>query len=286
MVQPTFWKRHYQLRGNVPLTLGERTLIMGILNVTPDSFSDGGKYNSVEKALQHVETLIQDGADIIDIGGESTRPGFVPISAEEEIERVVPVIQAIHERFPAVPLSIDTYKAKTAKAALEAGAHILNDIWCLKYDPEMAVVAAQYECPVIINHNRHDNDYNDVMQDVIRDLLESVEIAYAAGVKKEQIWLDPGIGFAKNYEQNLDVHARLDQINALGFPVLLGTSRKKFIREALQMTVDEIDEGTISSNVLGIAQGSQIVRVHDVKAMKKATLMADTLLYRLPQYKE
>lgn len=286
MVQPTFWKRHYQLRGNVPLTLGERTLIMGILNVTPDSFSDGGQYNSVDKALQHVATLVQDGADIIDIGGESTRPGFVPISAEEEIERVVPVIQAIRDRFPSVPLSIDTYKARTARAALEAGVHILNDIWCLKYDPEMAVVAAEYECPVILNHNRQDNHYDDVMADVIRDLLESVEIAYAAGVKKEQIWLDPGIGFAKNYEQNLDVHARLDQLNALGFPILLGTSRKKFIREALQMNVDEIDEGTISSNVLGIAQGSQIVRVHDVKAMKKAALMADTLLYRLPQYKE
>lgn len=286
VVQPKFWTRNYQLRGQVPLQLGQRTLVMGILNITPDSFSDGGKYNSVERALEHVDQLIIDGVDIIDIGGESTRPGFVPVSIEEEIKRVVPVIEAVRQKYPSIPLSIDTYKAATAQAALEAGAHIVNDIWCLKYDPQMAHVVAEYGCPVILNHNRTDANVEYGIADVITDLLESVEIAMSAGVARDQIWLDPGIGFAKTYEQNLDIHARLDQLNALGYPVLLGTSRKKFIREALNRAVDEIDEGTIASNVLGITQGCQIVRVHDVPAMKKAALMADALLYRLPQYKE
>lgn len=286
MIQPIFWSRNYLLRGDVPLQLGERTLIMGILNITPDSFSDGGKYNSLELAMQRVDELIADGMDIIDIGGESTRPGFTPVTIEEEIARVVPVIKAVREKYPLLPISIDTYKAETARAALQAGAHIINDIWCLTYDSQMAVVAAEFDCPVILNHNRQDNDYKDCTADVIQDLLNSVNIAIAAGVSKEQIWLDPGIGFAKNYEQNLEVHARLDQLNQLGYPVLLGTSRKKFIRNALDMDVDEIDEGTIASNVIGITQGCQIVRVHDVRAMKKAALMADALLYRLPQYKE
>lgn len=286
MVQPKFWSRHYQLNENTALTLGERTLVMGILNITPDSFSDGGKFNSIIHALAHVDQMVENGVDIVDIGGESTRPGFTPVSSDDEIERVVPVIKAISERYPLLPLSIDTYKAATAQAALDAGAHIINDIWCLTYDAQMAAVAAAYQCPVILNHNRHNTEYENVVQDVITDLLKSVDIALSAGVKREQIWLDPGIGFAKTYEQNLEVHASLDQINALGFPVLLGTSKKKFIRDTLQMQVDEINEGTIASNVVGITQGSQIVRVHDVKAMKKAALMTDGLLYRLPQYKE
>lgn len=286
MSVPSFWHRSYKLRNNVSLELGSRTLIMGILNVTPDSFSDGGKHNSVEKAIAHAQKLIEDGADIIDIGGESTRPGFTPISVEEELERIIPVIHGIAEKYPNIPLSIDTYKSETAAKALEAGAHIINDIWCLMYDGNMASVAAQYECPVILNHNRRDASYTNVVQDVVADLKQSAELALAAGVKQQDIWLDPGIGFAKDYEENMEVHAHLDRIQALGYPVLLGTSRKKFIRDTLQLEASDIAEGTLASNVIGIAQGCQIVRVHDVKAMKKAAMLADAILYRRQNNKE
>lgn len=286
MSAPTFWKRSYTLNNDVSLELGNRTLIMGILNVTPDSFSDGGKHNTLDLAVAHAQKLIEDGADIIDIGGESTRPGFTPVSVDEELERVIPVIQAIAAKFPNIPLSIDTYKSETAAKALDAGAHIINDIWCLKYDGQMADVAAQYQCPVILNHNRENSDYAAVVQDVVSDLKYSVELALAAGVKHEDIWLDPGIGFAKGYEENMEVHAHLDQIHALGYPVLLGTSRKKFIRDTLQVEASETLEGIIASNVIGIAQGCQIVRVHDVQAMKKAAMLADAILYRISNKKE
>lgn len=287
MIQAKYWSRNYKLKGGVPLILGQKTLIMGILNATPDSFSDGGQYNSVQKALRHVETMIEAGVDIVDIGGESTRPGFVKISVDEECNRVIPIIEAIANRFPQMALSIDTYKSATARAALEAGAHIINDIWCLKADEQMAKVAAEYDCPVILNHNRENVPYSELMRDIIADLLESVKIAADAGVNRQHIWLDPGIGFAKTYEENLDVHARLTEINALGYPVLLGTSRKRFIRQTLQTEqAEETQEGTIASNVLGITQGCQIVRVHNVQQMKQAALMVDAILYRLPQYKE
>ncbi|MCM3635857.1 dihydropteroate synthase [Paenibacillus camelliae] len=286
MSAPTFWKRSYTLNNDVSLELGNRTLIMGILNVTPDSFSDGGKHNTLDLAVAHAQKLIEDGADIIDIGGESTRPGFTPVSVDEELERVIPVIQAIAAKFPNIPLSIDTYKSETAAKALDAGAHIINDIWCLKYDGQMADVAAQYQCPVILNHNRENSDYAAVVPDVVSDLKYSVELALAAGVKHEDIWLDPGIGFAKGYEENMEVHAHLDQIHALGYPVLLGTSRKKFIRDTLQVEASETLEGIIASNVIGIAQGCQIVRVHDVQAMKKAAMLADAILYRISNKKE
>lgn len=286
MSAPTFWKRSYTLNNDVSLELGNRTLIMGILNVTPDSFSDGGKHNTLDLAVAHAQKLIEDGADIIDIGGESTRPGFTPVSVDEELERVIPVIQAIAAKFPNIPLSIDTYKSETAAKALDAGAHIINDIWCLKYDGQMADVAAQYQCPVILNHNRENSDYAAVVPDVVSDLTYSVELALAAGVKHEDIWLDPGIGFAKGYEENMEVHAHLDQIHALGYPVLLGTSRKKFIRDTLQVEASETLEGIIASNVIGIAQGCQIVRVHDVQAMKKAAMLADAILYRISNKKE
>lgn len=282
-----FYKRSYSLADGVGLELGERTLMMGILNVTPDSFSDGGQHNSVDKALDHAAQLIDEGADIIDIGGESTRPGFTPITVEQELERILPVINAIKREFPHIPLSIDTYKSATAAKALEAGAHIINDIWSLQYDGQMAQVAATHHCPVIISHNRRsEQPYTDVVQDVIDDLQRSVEHALAAGVKHENIWLDPGIGFAKNYEQNLLVHAHLDRIHCLGFPVLLGTSRKRFIRDTLQVEAAEAGEGTLASNIVGIAQGCQILRVHDVKAMKKAATLADAILYRRSNEKE
>ena len=286
MTQPTFYNRRYEWSDGAKLVLGERTLIMGILNVTPDSFSDGGRHNNVEAALAHVEKLVQEGVDIIDIGGESTRPGFTPISVDEEISRVLPVIEAIKQRFPQLVLSIDTYKSETADVALQAGVHILNDIWCFKKDADMAAIAAKHQCIAILNHNRHETVYEEVVSDMIKDLRHSIKLAHQAGVKDENIWLDPGIGFAKGYEENLEVHARLNELNYLGYPVLLGTSRKRFIRNALGMELTEIAEGTIASNVIGITQGCQIVRVHDVLAMKKAALMADAILYRLNAYRE
>jgi len=278
--------RDYQLSEDARLALGDRTLIMAILNVTPDSFSDGGQHNSVDKALQHAERLIAEGADIIDIGGESTRPGFTPISVEEELARVLPVIEALRQHFPHIPLSIDTYKSQTAAAALAAGAHIINDVWCLQYDGLMAEVAARFSCPLIISHNREQASYQNVVKDVASDLQRSVDQALAAGVRSENIWLDPGIGFAKNYEQNLLVHAHLDVIQDLGFPVLLGTSRKRFIRDTLQVEAGEAGEGTLASNIIGIMQGCQILRVHDVSAMKKAAMLADAILLQRLHTKE
>jgi dihydropteroate synthase len=277
---PMYWQRSYTFGDGVKLSLGERTLIMGILNATPDSFSDGGRYMDVEAAVAHAREMALQGADILDIGGESTRPGFEPVSAEEEIRRVVPVITAVRAALPDIPLSIDTYKAATARAALEAGAHIINDIWALKGDPGMAAAAAEYGCPVIVSHNRHARDYNDFVPDVLADLQGSIDLAKAAGVAEDAIWLDPGIGFAKTYEDNLELLGRLRELTALGYPVLLGTSRKRFIRQALRdLPVDQVAWGTAATVALGIAHGCQIMRVHDVREMKLTALMADAIHY-------
>lgn len=278
--QPNFYKRAYEFGSGTRLELGGRTLIMGILNATPDSFSDGGSYTSVDAALARAKAMVEEGADIIDIGGESTRPGFEPVGVEEELRRILPVIQVLRKALPHIPLSIDTYKAETARHALEAGAHIINDIWGLKGDPNMAAVAAEYACPVIINHNRHARDYNDFVPDVLADLQGSVSIARTAGIAEDQIWLDPGIGFAKTYEDNLELLGRLSELHALGYPVLLGTSRKRFIKQTLNLPVDELVEGTAATVALGIAHGCQIVRVHDVRAIKRTALMTDAILYR------
>ncbi|WP_364154649.1 dihydropteroate synthase [Paenibacillus sp. LPE1-1-1.1] len=278
--RPDFYKRTYEFGSGTKLELGDRTLIMGILNATPDSFSDGGRYTNVEAAVAHAISMVEDGADILDIGGESTRPGFEPVSAEEELRRILPVIRAVRQALPHIPLSIDTYKAETARQALEAGAHIINDIWGLKGDPNMAAVVAEYRCPVIINHNRHARDYNDLVPDVLADLQGSVSLAHAAGIEEDQIWLDPGIGFAKTHEDNLEMLGRLSELSALGYPVLLGTSRKRFIKQTLNLPVDELVEGTAATVVLGIAYGCQVMRVHDVKAIKRAALMADAIVYR------
>ncbi|MNJ53691.1 Dihydropteroate synthase [compost metagenome] len=271
-MQPKLYQRAYTW-GDVELRLGERTLIMGILNVTPDSFSDGGRYNRTDRAIAHALEMVQNGADIIDIGGESTRPGHEPVSLEDELERVIPIVEAIHREAPYIPISVDTYKSEVARQSLAAGAHIINDIWGCQADPLMAGVAAEYGCPVILMHNRHDPNYVDLMQDVVSDLLNSVEIARRAGVKDEQIILDPGIGFAKDYNENLRVMKSLDQLAELGFPLLLGTSRKRFIRSTLDLPVDELVMGTAATVALGIAQGCQIVRVHDVKEMKRLDKM-------------
>jgi dihydropteroate synthase len=278
--QPNFYKRAYAFGSETKLELGQRTLIMGILNATPDSFSDGGRYTNVDAALARARAMVEEGADIIDIGGESTRPGFEPVEVEEELRRILPVIQALRKALPHIPLSIDTYKAETARHALEAGAHIINDIWGLKGDPNMAAVAAEYDCPVIINHNRHARDYNDFVPDVLADLQGSVSIARTAGIAEDRIWLDPGIGFAKTYEDNLELLGRLSELTALGYPVLLGTSRKRFIKQTLNLPVEELVEGTAATVALGIAHGCQIMRVHDVRAIKRTALMTDAILYR------
>ncbi|MCM3002187.1 dihydropteroate synthase [Paenibacillus cellulositrophicus] len=265
--------------GQAVLRLGQSTQVMGILNVTPDSFSDGGRYVDPDTAVRHALKMMLDGADLIDIGGESTRPGYTPVSAEEELARVIPVIEAIHKAAPHIPISIDTYKAEVARQAILAGAHIINDIWGGKGDPDMLKVAAELGCPIILMHNRHDMDYTDFVEDVVADLKESVRLALAAGVRPEHIILDPGIGFAKNGEHNLKLMTQLDRLNQIGYPVLLATSRKKFIRSVLDLPVDDLVEGTAATVAFGIAQGCQLVRVHDVKSIKRTVKMCDAMIY-------
>lgn len=261
------------------LPLGERTLVMGILNVTPDSFSDGGSYDHVKNAVSHAQEMITQGADIIDIGGESTRPGsdFTPLDIE--LERILPAIAAIRE-FTDIPISIDTYKAETARQALEAGADIINDIWGAKADPAMAEVAANTQAPIILMHNRHDKNYQDLLMDVKADLQASISLVQEAGVADDRIILDPGIGFAKTYHDNLEVMRRLDEFHQWGYPVLLGTSRKSFIGQTLGTDVSDRLEGTGATVCLGVSKGCQIVRVHDVGPIKKMTNMMDAMLLR------
>ena len=264
--------------GNKIFEPSEKTYVMGILNVTPDSFSDGGSYTSIDKAMEQTEKMIQQGADIIDVGGESTRPGHVQIGDEEEIKRVVPVIREIKKKFD-IPVSIDTYKSAVAKAALEAGADLLNDIWGFRYDEKMAELAAEYDVPVCLMHNRDNLDYDDFMEDVKKDLQISLDIAEKYGVKKENIMLDPGVGFGKTYEQNLMVMNHLEEIVDMGYPVLLGTSRKSVIGLTLDLPVDEREEGTLSTSVLGAIKGCQFVRVHDVEKNVRALKMTDAILH-------
>ncbi|WP_422659042.1 dihydropteroate synthase [Paenibacillus sp. EC2-1] len=283
-MKTTIYEQTY-LCGDTKLELGQSTLIMGILNVTPDSFSDGGRYNETNLAVKHALQLVVEGADIIDIGGESTRPGHDKISVDEELARVIPVIEAIHREAPHIPLSIDTYKAEVARQAIEAGAHIINDVWGFKEDPNMAGVAAALDCPVILMHNRKNQNYTNLIEDMKSDLMESVDIALGAGVKRSRIILDPGIGFAKGYEENMKVMMSLDELVSLGYPVLLATSRKKFIRTALDLPVDDVIEGTAATVAYGIAQGCQIVRVHDVQEIKRTTRMCDAMLYASPGLK-
>ena len=266
--------------GPYKLDMSGRTLIMGILNMTPDSFSDGGRYNAVDTALERACQLVQDGADIIDIGGESTRPGYEQIPAEEEIERVVPIIERLAKEVE-VPISIDTYKAEVARAALKAGAHIINDIWGAKADPDMAKAAAETGAPIILMHNRKEKPYENFIRDALNDLYESIQITKKAGVKDSQIILDPGIGFAKNLQENLLMMRNLHVIASLGYPVLLGTSRKSMIGNTLKLPVEERIEGTIASVCLGIQQGCQIMRVHDVKENARAARMMDAMLGRV-----
>lgn len=265
--------------GNKVINFDERTYVMGILNITPDSFSDGGNYNEVDVAVKRAKEMIEEGADIIDIGGESTRPGADYVSEEEEIERVVPIIKAIKKELD-VLISIDTYKSKTAEAAIKAGADIINDVWGFKKDRDMAKVAAKYNIPCILMHNREPKPYKNLMKDVIEDLIESINIALDAGVKREDIILDPGIGFAKTYEENLIVMDNLEKIVELGFPVLLATSRKSMIGLALDLPVNERVEGTVATTVIGIMKGCRMVRVHDVLENKRVCVMTDKIIDR------
>ena len=258
-----------------------KTLVMGILNITPDSFSDGGKFNDLDKALKQAEKLVLDGADILDIGAESTRPygGCEKISAEEEIERLIPVLKKVHENFK-IPISVDTYKAKVAKEALENGALLINDVWGLKFDPEMAKVIAEFNVPVVIMHNQEGTQYEkDILSEILTSLRKSMKIGLEAGISIDNFIVDPGIGFGKNTEQNLIVMSRLEELSSLGCPVLLATSRKKFIGEKLDLPVDDRVEGTGATVALGIAKGANIVRVHDVKEIKRITKMMDAMLY-------
>ncbi|WP_207953414.1 dihydropteroate synthase [Paenibacillus agricola] len=260
------------------LDLHKKTAIMGILNVTPNSFSDGGLYMNVQAAVDQAKRMVTEGADIIDIGGESTRPGAATVSLEQELQRVIPVVGALLEAGIGVPLSVDTYKPEVARQALGLGAHIVNDIWGLKKDPEMARLAAEFACPIVIMHNRTEAVYDNFIQDVISDLRESIALAHAAGIQEAQIILDPGIGFAKTYEHNLQLMNELHRIVAIGYPVLLGTSRKSMIQRTLQLPANAVMEGTAATVSMGIQQGCQIIRVHDIAAMKRVALMMDTIL--------
>ena len=251
--------------------------IMGILNVTPDSFSDGGRYNSLDSALFQAQKLIREGCHIIDVGGESTRPGHTVISAEEEIERTAPVIAALKKEF-AVPISIDTYKAAVAQAALEAGCDLINDIWGLKADPLLAEIIAHYGVPCVLMHNRDNNHYQNLIPDIIADLQETLAIAQNAGIAKEKIILDPGIGFGKDYAQNLLTLKHLKALTALDFPWLLGISRKSVIGLTLNLPSNQREEGTIALNTWGLTQGMQIFRVHDIEKNRRALLMQQTIL--------
>lgn len=287
--------------GNKQFDFTTHTYIMGILNVTPDSFSDGGLCKNIDAALYRAEKMIQEGADIIDIGGESTRPGYTQISVMEEVERVVPVIEAVANHLD-VPISIDTYKSQVAEAGLQAGAVLVNDIWGGKFDAKMAAVIERYQVAWCLMHNRNrelhpypsspyhshsDQTYPNqtypnpsFMQEILQDLQESIEIAKKAGIRDEKIIIDPGIGFGKTTDENLYIMNQLHQFSMWGYPVLLGTSRKSMIGNVLNVPVEERLEGTIATTVLGVMAGCGIVRVHDVLENKRAIAMTEAILRR------
>lgn len=257
--------------------------IMGILNVTPDSFSDGGRWNELERAKAHAADMIAEGAAIIDVGGESTRPGHTQITADEEISRVVPVIRMIKENFD-IPVSIDSYKGDVVEAALKAGADLVNDIWGFKYDPRAAQLTAKFGVPCCLMHNRHEAVYEDLVTDVCKDLKESAALALRAGVRPDQIILDPGIGFGKTYEHNLIITNQLEKLGALGYPILYAASRKSMIGLTLDLPADQRLEGTLATTVFGVMKGASFIRVHDVKENYRVIRMTQAILrgYRPP----
>ena len=264
--------------GNRDFATQGKTYCMGILNVTPDSFSDGGKFNNRDQALKHVEQMLTDGMDVLDIGGESTRPGHQQISIQEEIERVTPVIELVKKEFE-LPISLDTYKPEVAKAGLEAGADLINDIWGLKYDPKMAALIAESGLPCCLMHNRNEAVYQNFMQEVAADLADTIHLAKKAGIEDEKIILDPGVGFGKTYEQNLEVMNCMDELLVLGYPILLGSSRKSVIGLTLDLPVGARLEGTLATTVLAVMKGCMFVRVHDVKENVRAIRMTEAILH-------
>lgn len=263
--------------GNKEFDTINNTYIMGILNVTPDSFSDGGIFYKPEAALVRAKWMVDEGVSIIDIGGESTRPGYTPISSLEEIERVVPVIEKIKSRLD-IPVSIDTYKSDVALAAIEAGADMVNDIWGLKYDENMADVIAHYKVPCILTHNRKKAEYKDFMKEVFEDIRETIEIAQKAGIPEENVILDPGIGFGKTYDMNLEVLRYMEDFHQFGYPMMLASSRKSVIGNTLDLPVNERVEGTLVTTVMAVMKRYSFVRVHDIKENLRAIKMTQTIM--------
>lgn len=253
------------------------TYVMGILNVTPDSFSDGGRFNGMDVALAHAKQMVEEGATIIDVGGESTRPGHIQITEDEEIERVTPIIERLKAEFD-VPVSIDTYKSRVAEAALKAGADLVNDIWGLKYDPKMAELIARYDVPCCLMHNREKAEYNDFLKDFMTDMEECVALAKNAGIKDDKIILDPGVGFGKTYEMNLEIIDKMECLHKLGYPILLGTSRKSVIGLTLDLPVEQREEGTLVTTVYGVQKKCAFVRVHDVEKNMRAIRMTQAIM--------
>ena len=283
--------------GSFTFDWGSRTYVMGILNVTPDSFSGDGiiaKGDALDIAIEQARGFLTSGADILDVGGESTRPGSAPVNADEEMERVIPIVHALHKNFPEAIISIDTYKAQVAEEAIKAGAQIINDVWGLRADDALAPVAAKYNVPVILMHNRSNPasvevreklgnaysgaEYQDLLEDVKRELMNSVELARKAQIAESHSVLDPGIGFGKTREHNLELVDRLDKIRELGYPILLGTSRKSFIGFTLDLPADQRVEGTAATVAVGITRGADIIRVHDVKEMARVAKMTDAIV--------
>lgn len=265
--------------GKIDFDVKNKTYVMGILNVTPDSFSDGGKYNNPDAALKRCEEMIAQGASIIDVGGESTKPGYIPVTSEEQIARVVPVIEGIRKNFD-IPISVDTADSLVARAAVEAGCDMVNDIRSLQGDAKMRDLVAEKGIPCVIMHNRANMDYVDFMSDVKKDLKKYCKDAIASGVDKKNIIIDPGVGFAKTYEQNLEIINHLEEFHTLGYPVLLGTSRKSVIGLTLDLPIFERVEGTIATTVMAVMKGAAFVRVHDVKENVRAIRMTEAILQK------
>lgn len=263
--------------GQRDFDLDGHTYVMGILNATPDSFSDGGRFDRVDKALWRVEEMIAEGMDILDIGGESTRPGYQFLPEEEEIERVLPVIEAVKQRF-AVPLSLDTYKSAVAQAGVRAGANLVNDIWGLRYDTKIASVIAENGAACCLMHNRKEAKYVNFMQEVAADLADSLELARQAGIAEDKIIVDPGVGFGKTYEQNLQIINHLESLRILRCPLLLGASRKSVVGLTLDLPVDQRLEGTLATTVIAVMKGCSFVRVHDIKENVRAIRMTEQIL--------
>lgn len=250
----------------------DRLKVMGILNTTPDSFSDGGRYNTVEAAVQRAKEMVKEGVDIIDVGGYSTRPGgYTEISVDTEIERTVPVVKAIRQAGITVDISVDTFRSEVARAVLEAGATMINDQWRGLYDEKILDVVAEFDAPIFLMHNNEHASYNDVVLDMIKELEESAEKALAKGVRKENIWLDPGIGFVKSREEEITVMRNLKTLVDTGYPILLGTSRKRMVKELIgyETDADERDAATLATTIMGIEAGVKAVRVHNVKMNRR-----------------